>query len=169
VVAKSPLPDELAAEALFHDSLAVLTSAGSADTPAQVTLAELAHEPWVQLPADSLFGSLVVEVFRVNGYEPPRSTVVTYSEYLKNEGPLSHFASELRAEGPPMAPLAQGAAGCIAAHARADRAYHPKKSDAHAARAALHRARPRGRQADGAIAVNSRKQRKSGHHAKDVA
>lgn len=43
------------------------------------------NEPWVQLPADSLFGSMVVDVFRANGHEPPRPTVVTHSEYLKND------------------------------------------------------------------------------------
>src|SRR5262249_12409221 len=34
---------------------------------------------------DSLFGSMVVDVFRANGHEPPRPTVVTHSEYLKND------------------------------------------------------------------------------------
>src|SRR5215469_2675146 len=81
-----PLPDDLAAEVLFHDSLVVLTSARNPLTRRRkLTLADLVNEPWVQLPADSLFGSLVVEVFRVNGHEPPRPTVVTHSEYLKND------------------------------------------------------------------------------------
>ena len=81
-----PLPDDLAAEVLFHVSLVVLTSARNPLTRRRkLTLADLVNEPWVQLPADSLFGSLVVEVFRVNGHEPPRPTVVTHSEYLKND------------------------------------------------------------------------------------
>ena len=81
-----PLPDDLAAEVLFHDSLAVLTSARNPLTRRRkLTLADLVDEPWVQLPADSLFGGMVVEVFRAHGYEPPRPTVVTHSEYLKND------------------------------------------------------------------------------------
>jgi DNA-binding transcriptional LysR family regulator len=81
-----PLPDDLAAEVLFHDSLAVLTSARNPLTRRRkLTLADLVDEPWVQLPADSLFGSMVVEVFRANGHAPPRPTVVTHSEYLKND------------------------------------------------------------------------------------
>jgi len=81
-----PLPDDLTADVLFHDTLAVLTSARNPLTRRRkLTLAELVNEPWVQLPADSLFGSMVVEVFRANGYEPPRPTVVTHSEYLKND------------------------------------------------------------------------------------
>ncbi len=81
-----PLPDELAAGVLFHDSLAVLTSAQNPLTRRRkITLADLVNEPWVQLPSESLFGSMVAEVFRANGYEPPRPTVVTHSEYLKND------------------------------------------------------------------------------------
>jgi DNA-binding transcriptional LysR family regulator len=81
-----PLPDDLTAEVLFHDALAVLTSAKNPLTRRRkLTLAELMNEPWVQLPADSLFGAMVIEVFRANGYEPPRPTVVTHSEYLKND------------------------------------------------------------------------------------
>jgi DNA-binding transcriptional LysR family regulator len=81
-----PLPDELAAEVLFHDALAVLTSARNPLTRRRMlTLADLVNEPWVQLPPDSLFGSMVAEFFRSNGHEPPRATVVTHSEYLKND------------------------------------------------------------------------------------
>jgi DNA-binding transcriptional LysR family regulator len=81
-----PLPDDLAAEVLFQDSLAVLTSARNPLTRRRkLTLADLVNEPWVQLPDDSLFGSMVIEVFRAHGHEPPRPTVVTRSEYLKND------------------------------------------------------------------------------------
>jgi DNA-binding transcriptional LysR family regulator len=81
-----PLPDELAAEVLFHDALAILTSARNPLTRRRkLALADLVNEPWVQLPGDSLFGSMVIEVFRAHGHEPPRPTVVTHSEYLKND------------------------------------------------------------------------------------
>jgi DNA-binding transcriptional LysR family regulator len=81
-----PLPDELASEVLFQDSLAVLTSARNPLTRRRkLTLADLVNEPWVQIPGESLFGALVMEVFRAHGQEPPRPTVVTLSEYLKND------------------------------------------------------------------------------------
>jgi DNA-binding transcriptional LysR family regulator len=81
-----PPPDDLAAEVLFHDSLAVVTAARNPLTRRRkLTLADLVDEPWVQIPPDSPYGSMVVELFRANGYEPPRLTVVTHSEYLKND------------------------------------------------------------------------------------
>src|SRR5262249_62175745 len=76
-----PLADDLAAEVLFHDALAILTSARNPlMRRRKLTLADLVDEPWVQLPGDSLFGSMVIEVFRAHGHEPPRPTVVTYSQ-----------------------------------------------------------------------------------------
>lgn len=81
-----PMPDDLSAEVLFHDALVILTSARNPLTRRRkLTLADLVNEPWVQLPGDSLFGSMVMEVFRAHGHEPPRPTVVTHSEYLKND------------------------------------------------------------------------------------
>jgi DNA-binding transcriptional LysR family regulator len=80
------LPDDLAAEVLFHDSLAVLTSAKNPLTRRRkLTLAELMSEPWALLPSDSAFGSLIAEAFRASGHEPPRPTVTTLSEYMKND------------------------------------------------------------------------------------
>jgi len=80
------LPDELAAEILLHDSVAVMTAAKNPLTRRRkLTLAELANEPWTLFPYDSFFGSLVAEVFRANGLEPPRLTVSTESIYAQNE------------------------------------------------------------------------------------
>jgi DNA-binding transcriptional LysR family regulator len=80
------LPDELTAEILLHDSIAVMTAAKNPLTRRRkLTLAELANEPWTFLPYDSFFGSLVAEVFRANGHEPPRLTVSTESIYAQNE------------------------------------------------------------------------------------
>jgi DNA-binding transcriptional LysR family regulator len=80
------LPDDLAAEVLFHDSFAVVTSAKNPLTRRRkLTLADLKNEPWAMLPADSFFGSLVAEAFRSGGHEPPRATVTTLSEYMKND------------------------------------------------------------------------------------
>jgi DNA-binding transcriptional LysR family regulator len=75
-----PLPDELAAEILFHDSFAVTTSAKNPLTRRRkLTLAELADEPWTLYPSDSFFGTVVAQAFRANGHEPPRLTVATLS------------------------------------------------------------------------------------------
>jgi DNA-binding transcriptional LysR family regulator len=75
-----PLPDELAAEILFHDSFAVMTAAKNPLTRRRkLTLAELANEPWTLYPFDSFFGSVVAEAFRANGHEPPRLTVASLS------------------------------------------------------------------------------------------
>jgi DNA-binding transcriptional LysR family regulator len=75
-----PLPDELAAEILFHDAFAVMTSAKNPLTRRRkLTLAELANEPWTLYPSDSFFGTVVAQAFRANGHEPPRLTVTTLS------------------------------------------------------------------------------------------
>src|SRR5947208_4011647 len=80
------LPDELAAEVLFHDSFAVLTSAKNPLTRRRkLTLAELMNEPWVLLPPDSFFGALVAQAFRASGHEPPRATLATLSDYMKDD------------------------------------------------------------------------------------
>ncbi|MEA2949798.1 MAG: hypothetical protein QOI40_5128 [Alphaproteobacteria bacterium] len=75
-----PLPDELAADILFHDAFAVMTSAKNPLTRRRkLTLAELANEPWTLYPSDSFFGTVVAQAFRANGHEPPRLTVTTLS------------------------------------------------------------------------------------------
>jgi DNA-binding transcriptional LysR family regulator len=75
-----PLPDELAADILFHDAFAVMTSAKNPLTRRRkLTLAELANEPWTLYPSDSFFGTVVAQAFRANGHEPPRLTVATLS------------------------------------------------------------------------------------------
>jgi DNA-binding transcriptional LysR family regulator len=79
------VPDELAAEILFYDSLAVFTSATNPlARRRKLTLAELTNEPWVMYPPDSFFGSLVDATFRSGGHEPPRTTVVTLSNFLQS-------------------------------------------------------------------------------------
>src|SRR5262249_794268 len=80
------LPDELSGEALFYDSLAVLTSAKNPLTGRRkLTLAGLIHEPWALLPSDSLFSSIVDEAFRAAGHEPPRRTLSTLSNYMTDD------------------------------------------------------------------------------------
>jgi DNA-binding transcriptional LysR family regulator len=80
------LPDDLAAEVLFHDSFAVMTAAHNPLTRRRkLTLAELAHEPWTLFPFDSVFGAMIAEAFRANGHEPPRITVSSLSTTVQNE------------------------------------------------------------------------------------
>jgi DNA-binding transcriptional LysR family regulator len=80
------LPDELAAEILFHDSVAVMTAtANPLARRRNLKLADLANEPWVLFPYDSVFGGVIAEIFRANGHEPPRLTVSTLSIHAQNE------------------------------------------------------------------------------------
>jgi len=80
------LPDELAAEILFHDSVAVMTAAANPLTRRRnLRLGDLANEPWVLFPYDSFFGGVIAEIFRANGHEPPRLTVSTLSVHAQNE------------------------------------------------------------------------------------
>jgi LysR family pca operon transcriptional activator len=80
------LPEELAAEVLFYDSVAVMTSAKNPLTRRRkLTLAEVADEPWTLFPYDSLFGSTIAEIFLRNGHEPPRLTLSSLSVNAQNE------------------------------------------------------------------------------------
>jgi DNA-binding transcriptional LysR family regulator len=80
------LPDELAAEVLFRDSVAVMAAAKHPLTRRRnLTLADLANEPWVLYPHDSFFGAVIAEIFRANGHEPPRPTVSSLSNLVQDE------------------------------------------------------------------------------------
>jgi len=80
------LPDELAAEILFHDSVVVMTAAANPLARRRnLKLADLANEPWVLFPYESFFGGVIAEIFRANGHEPPRLTVSTLSVHAQNE------------------------------------------------------------------------------------
>jgi DNA-binding transcriptional LysR family regulator len=80
------LPDELSAETLFEDSVAVMTTADNPLTRRRhLTLADLMNEPWVLFPYESFFGGVIADIFRANGLEPPRLTVSTLSIHAQNE------------------------------------------------------------------------------------
>jgi DNA-binding transcriptional LysR family regulator len=80
------LPDELSAETLFDDSVAVMTTADNPLTRRRhLTLADLMNEPWVLFPYESFFGEVIADIFRANGHEPPRLTVSTLSIHAQNE------------------------------------------------------------------------------------
>jgi DNA-binding transcriptional LysR family regulator len=80
-----PLDDDLEAEVLFEDRLFVVAAA---DSPwarrRKIMLADLAGEPWVNAPADSIVGAYLAEVFAAQGLRPPPVSVVSFSMYLRN-------------------------------------------------------------------------------------
>jgi DNA-binding transcriptional LysR family regulator len=89
----------LDAEILYHDPLVVVT--GKQNPWARrrkVRLADLASEPWILLPPDTLIGSTMVEAFRASGLEPPPAAVVTQTFGMRN-GLLAtgHFFAMLAA------------------------------------------------------------------------
>jgi DNA-binding transcriptional LysR family regulator len=80
-----PLDDDLEAEVLYEDRLFIVVAA---DSPwarrRKVTLADLAGEPWVNAPTDSIVGSYLAEIFAAQGLSPPKVSVVSFSMYLRN-------------------------------------------------------------------------------------
>jgi len=80
------LPDEVEAEVLFRDSVAIMTAVSNPLTRRRnLTLADLLEEPWLLFPYESFFGSMIGEIFRKNGVDPPRLTVSTLSVHAQNE------------------------------------------------------------------------------------
>jgi DNA-binding transcriptional LysR family regulator len=80
------LPEELEAETLFRDAVAIMTVASNPITRRRnLTLSDLHTEPWVMFPYDSFFGGMIAEIFRKNGLDPPRQTVSTLSVHAQNE------------------------------------------------------------------------------------
>jgi len=80
-----PLDDDLAADVLYEDRLFVVVAA---DSPwarrRKVTLADLAGEPWVNAPSDSIVGSYLAAIFGAQGLAPPKVSVVSFSMVLRN-------------------------------------------------------------------------------------
>jgi DNA-binding transcriptional LysR family regulator len=80
------LPDEAEAEVLFRDSVAIMTAASNPLTRRRnLTLSDLLSEPWLLFPYESFFGSMIGEIFRKNGVDPPRLTISTLSVHAQNE------------------------------------------------------------------------------------
>jgi DNA-binding transcriptional LysR family regulator len=67
-------------ELLFDDRQVVMTDARSKWVRRRnICLADLIHEPWLLPPPDSIIGLSILEAFRANGLEPPRTQVVSFS------------------------------------------------------------------------------------------
>jgi len=68
--------DDLEAEVLFDDTLAVVASPSSPWTRRRkIRLAELVDEPWTWPEAGTLLDSLITAAFSASGVRPPRATV----------------------------------------------------------------------------------------------
>jgi DNA-binding transcriptional LysR family regulator len=80
------MPEELAAEVILHDSLAVMTVATNPlARRRKLTLGELVDKPWTLFPPDSFFGTVIADAFRANGYEPPQATATSLSFNMQME------------------------------------------------------------------------------------
>ena len=79
------LDDDLAAEVLYKDRMFVVASAASKwARRRKLALADLADEPWVNAPPDSIVGSYLADVFAAQGLPPPNINIVSFSMYLRN-------------------------------------------------------------------------------------
>ena len=74
--------DDLSVETLFHDELVVICSKRSKWAQRRnVSLAELAGEPWVFPPATGFLTGIMRSAFEAEGLEFPRATVTTPCTY----------------------------------------------------------------------------------------
>jgi DNA-binding transcriptional LysR family regulator len=75
----------LRVETLYDDILVVAAGARNPLTRRRrIELAELVDERWVMQLPDSFTTALAAEVFRESGLEPPRASVITSSQNLRN-------------------------------------------------------------------------------------
>jgi len=80
-----PLDDDLEAEVLYEDRLFVVAATDSTwARRRKVALADLAGEPWVNAPSDSIVGSYLAEIFAAEGLTPPKPSEVSFSMVLRN-------------------------------------------------------------------------------------
>jgi DNA-binding transcriptional LysR family regulator len=111
------LGEDMDVKPLFDDRFVVMAGAQRKVGRRKLTLADLIDERWVLPPSDSLPGSMIAEVFRVEGLEPPQAHVVSFSiplhQHLLATGrfltmlPMSmlHFARHLPLKPLPVATL----------------------------------------------------------------
>lgn len=75
--------DDLEAEVLFNDQVVVVAGERSRWTRVRgLKLTDLAEAPWILPPADTLPGSLAIDLFRAAGIDMPPAPVTTLSIHL---------------------------------------------------------------------------------------
>src|SRR5262249_44661277 len=76
--------DDIHAEILFHDSIKIITGPKNKwARRRKVDLAELADEPWILPPVDSLIGTLVADAFRACDVKfPPAGAAYGTASFL---------------------------------------------------------------------------------------
>jgi len=75
--------DDLEADVVYDDQVVVVAGRQSKWARSRrLMLADLAGEPWILPPADTLPGSLAAELFRAGGAEMPRAPITTLSIHL---------------------------------------------------------------------------------------
>lgn len=86
LIGRMPRPfveDDLAVEVLFDEPFVAVAAADSPWTRhRRIELSELIQEPWILPPYNSVPGSLIVEIFRAKGLEPPPARLVSLSVQL---------------------------------------------------------------------------------------
>lgn len=75
--------DDLEADVVYDDQIVVVAGRQSKWARSRrLMLADLAGEPWILPPADTLPGSLAAELFRASGAKMPRAPITTLSIHL---------------------------------------------------------------------------------------
>jgi DNA-binding transcriptional LysR family regulator len=74
--------DDLATDIVYDDQVVVAGRQSKWARARRLKLADLADEPWILPPADTLPGSLAAELFGASGAEMPRAPVTTLSIHL---------------------------------------------------------------------------------------
>ena len=73
------LGEEMEVRPLFVDRFAVMVGAQRKVGRRKLALSELVNERWVLPPSESLPGTMIADVFRAEGLEPPQAHVVSFS------------------------------------------------------------------------------------------
>jgi DNA-binding transcriptional LysR family regulator len=75
--------DDFAADVVYDDQVVIVSGRQSKWARSRsLRLADLAGEPWILPPADTLPGSLAADLFRAGGAEMPRAHITTLSIHL---------------------------------------------------------------------------------------
>ena len=83
-VSEPSVHDDLHVEALYEEQYPVVASVLSPwARRRKIKLAELVHEPWIHMPPNTTISNLIVEAFRRQNLEVPRTRVASLSMHLR--------------------------------------------------------------------------------------